>query len=50
MMQKNKGGINAWAEDDRPREKLVYKGASALSDAELITILIGGGTPEHSAL
>lgn len=42
--------IKDWAEDDRPREKLVTKGRSALSDAELLAILIRNGTPEHSAL
>jgi DNA repair protein RadC len=42
--------ITAWAEDDRPREKLLLKGRSALSDAELIAILIGSGTKELSAV
>jgi DNA repair protein RadC len=42
--------ITAWAEDDRPREKLLLKGKSALSDAELIAILIGSGTKELSAV
>jgi len=42
--------IKAWAEDDRPREKLLSKGRSALSDAELIAILIGSGTKEESAV
>lgn len=42
--------ITAWAEDDRPREKLILKGRSALSDAELIAILIGSGTKELSAV
>ncbi len=45
-----RSAIKDWAEDDRPREKLVTKGRSALSDAELLTILIGKGTPENSAL
>jgi len=49
-MAKKKSGIGTWAEDDRPRERLIGKGASALSDAELITILIGGGTSSRSAL
>jgi DNA repair protein RadC len=35
--------ISALAEEDRPREKLLLKGKSALSDAELIAILIGSG-------
>lgn len=42
--------IKHWAEDDRPREKLVLKGRSALSDAELIAILIATGTREESAV
>lgn len=37
-------GIKFWAEDDRPREKLLLKGKTALSDAELLAILIGSGT------
>lgn len=43
-------GIRSWAEEDRPREKLLLKGASALSDAELIAILIGSGVPGESAV
>ncbi len=43
-------GIKSWAEEDRPREKLLLKGTSALSDAELIAILIGSGTPSLSAV
>ena len=42
--------ILSWAEEDRPREKLLLKGRSALSDAELIAILIGSGTPAISAV
>lgn len=42
--------IKAWAEDDRPREKMQLKGKSALSDAELIAILIGSGTRMKSAV
>jgi DNA repair protein RadC len=34
-------GIKSWAEDDRPREKLILKGKTALSDAELLAIIIG---------
>jgi DNA repair proteins len=36
--------IKAWALEDRPREKLVQKGLSSLTDAELLAILIGSGT------
>jgi DNA repair protein RadC len=42
--------IKQWAEDDRPREKLLLKGPAALSDAELLAILIHSGTPKYSAL
>ena len=42
--------ILSWAEEDRPREKLMLKGRSALTDAELIAILIGSGTVELSAV
>ncbi|WP_109831555.1 RadC family protein [Reichenbachiella versicolor] len=42
--------IKAWAEEDRPREKLILKGKSALSDAELIAILIGSGTRTLTAV
>ncbi len=42
--------IKDWSEDDRPREKLLHKGRSALSDAELIAILIGSGNREESAV
>ncbi|MBL4651804.1 MAG: DNA repair protein RadC [Flavobacteriales bacterium] len=42
--------IKYWAEDDRPREKLVAKGRSALSDAELIAIIIGSGSRNESAV
>lgn len=43
-------GIKSWAEDDRPREKLLFKGRSALSDAELIAILLGSGSRDLSAV
>ncbi|MDP3453159.1 MAG: DNA repair protein RadC [Bacteroidales bacterium] len=42
--------IKEWLEDERPREKLIAKGAGALSDAELIAILISSGTKEDSAI
>lgn len=42
--------IKNWSEDDQPREKLMFKGRSALSDAELIAILIGSGSREESAV
>lgn len=42
--------IKQWSPEDRPREKMLLKGASALSDAELIGILIGSGSAELSAV
>ena len=42
--------ITHWAEADRPREKLERLGAGALSDAELLAILIGSGTRKESAV
>ena len=42
--------ISQWAEDDRPREKLMLKGKGQLSKAELIAILIGSGNTEESAV
>ncbi|MEI6311833.1 MAG: DNA repair protein RadC [Bacteroidota bacterium] len=42
--------IKSWAEEDRPREKLLLKGKHNLSDAELLAILIGSGNREESAV
>lgn len=42
--------IKSWAEDDRPREKLLLKGQTSLSDAELIAILLGTGVQNSSAV
>ena len=42
--------INQWAEEDRPREKMMLHGVSALSNAELLAILIGSGNTEDSAV
>lgn len=42
--------IKSWSPEDRPREKLILKGKSALSDAELIAILLGSGTRASSAV
>lgn len=42
--------IKYWSDDDKPREKLVQKGRSVLSDAELIAILIGSGSRAESAV
>lgn len=49
-MQAKGNSIKNWKEDDRPREKLVLKGKNALSDAELLAILIGSGSREESAV
>mgnify|MGYP005844351247 FL=1 len=46
----NSFSIKSWSEDDRPREKLLNKGKSALSDAELLAILIGSGNRKESAV
>jgi DNA repair protein RadC len=43
-------GIKNWSEEDRPREKLLSKGPTALSDAELLAILIGSGSRTESAV
>lgn len=43
-------GIKEWKDDDKPREKLVLKGKNALSDAELLAILIGTGNTEDNAV
>ena len=52
MADHEPGNLNIlnWAEDDRPREKLIKKGKAALSDAELIAILLGSGTRSLSAV
>lgn len=42
--------IKNWAEDDRPREKLSLKGERALSDSELLAIIMGSGSREESAV
>ena len=49
-MENNHFPITHWSEDDKPREKLMLKGKSALSDAELIAILIGSGSRNESAV
>ena len=50
MESKHKLSINQWALEDRLREKMMEKGAAALSDAELLAILIGSGNTEESAV
>jgi len=51
MKEKKKlSGIKSWPEDDRPREKLLKKGAGALSNSELLAILLRTGTQGTSAI
>ncbi len=51
MQEKAKSfSIKNWSDDDKPREKLMVKGRSVLSDAELIAILIGSGSRSESAV
>jgi DNA repair protein RadC len=49
-MENRKITLKEWSEDDRPREKLLAKGISVLSDAELIAILIGSGNKNETAV
>ena len=46
----DKLNINQWAEEDRPRERFMTKGAQALRTAELLAILIGSGTTKETAV
>ena len=46
----DKLNINQWAAEDRPREKLMRLGPSALSDAELLAILVGSGSTKEDAV
>lgn len=46
----NRLNIKSWSEEDRPREKLLLKGKEALSNAELIAILLGSGTKKLTAV
>lgn len=48
--KKNSSPIKNWSVDDRPREKMLLKGAAALSNSELVAILINNGTKEESAV
>ncbi|WP_298248019.1 DNA repair protein RadC [uncultured Christiangramia sp.] len=50
MSKNSSKSIKTWAEDDRPREKLLLKGRLALSDSELLAILIGSGSKNESAV
>ena len=48
--ERSKLNINQWAEEDRPRERFMRLGASSLSKAELLAILIGSGSSKESAV
>ncbi len=50
MIYTNNLSIRQWAEEDRPREKLVLKGKATLTDVELIAILLGSGSRSLSAV
>lgn len=50
MLQERRLTIKNWSEEDRPREKYAVKGASTLSDAELLAILLGSGNRDESAV
>ena len=50
MVLEQNFSIKNWAEDDKPREKLMLKGKASLSDAELVAILIGSGSRNESAV
>jgi DNA repair protein RadC len=43
-------GIKSWAEEDRPREKLLHKGKGSLSNAELLAIILGSGNRNETAV
>lgn len=49
-MNAEKLNINQWAEEDRPREKMMAHGARVLTDAELLAILIGAGSQDETAV
>jgi DNA repair protein RadC len=49
-MLKDSVAITSWAAEDRPREKMLSKGKNALSDAELLAILIGTGSGKNTAV
>jgi DNA repair protein RadC len=49
-LMKNNRTIKCWAEDDRPREKMILKGKSALSDTELLAIILGSGSRQQTAV
>lgn len=50
MSDQTNNSIKSWAEEDRPREKLLAKGKKSLTNAELLAIILGSGTPDESAV
>ena len=50
MAKREKSGIQKWAEEDRPRERMMQHGVHSLSDSELMAILIGSGNKQESAV
>ncbi len=50
MSKREKSGIQKWAEEDRPRERMMRYGVHSLSDSELLAILIGSGNKNESAV
>lgn len=50
MIESKLSTIKSWAEDDRPREKLLEKGHQSVSDAELLAILLGSGSRNETAV
>jgi DNA repair protein RadC len=50
LADKNHISIKSWSVDDRPREKMIAKGRHALSDSELLAIILGSGSRGESAV
>jgi DNA repair protein RadC len=50
MTELTKLSVKDWSPEDKPREKLLLKGVNALSDAELLAIIIGSGTQEETVV
>jgi DNA repair protein RadC len=49
-MKRRRLSLKEIPEEERPREKLIHRGSHSLSDAELLAIILGSGTPEESAV
>lgn len=48
--QRREKGIKSWEPEKRPREKMLCQGVESMSDAELLAIIIGSGTPDETAV